>query len=66
VIQHIGEALSAMRKLDLTVLLIEQNAKMTSTVADRIYVISAGRIEFHDTPQRLAANPEVLEKFLST
>jgi branched-chain amino acid transport system ATP-binding protein len=65
VIQQIGETLSAMRQLDLTVFLIEQNAKLASTVADRIYVISAGRIEYHDTPARLAANPDVLEKFLS-
>jgi branched-chain amino acid transport system ATP-binding protein len=54
-----------MRKLNLSVFLIEQNAKLASTVADRIYVISAGRIQYHDTPERLAANPEVLEKFLS-
>jgi branched-chain amino acid transport system ATP-binding protein len=65
VIQQIGETLQAMRKLDLAVLLIEQNAKLASTVADRIYVLSAGRIEYHDTPAKLAANPEVLEKFLS-
>jgi branched-chain amino acid transport system ATP-binding protein len=65
VIQQIGETLQAMRKLDLTVLLIEQNAKLTSTVADRIYVVAAGRIQFHDTPQKLLQNPDVLEKFLS-
>ena len=65
VIQQIGETLQAMRKLDLTVLLIEQNAKLTSTVADRIYVVAAGLIQFHDTPQKLLQNPEVLEKFLS-
>jgi branched-chain amino acid transport system ATP-binding protein len=65
VIQQIGETLQAMRKLDLSVFLIEQNAKLASTVADRIYVISAGRIQYHDTPARLSANPEVLEKFLS-
>jgi len=65
VIQQIGETLQAMRKLNLSVFLIEQNAKLASTVADRIYVISAGRMQYHDTPERLAANPEVLEKFLS-
>jgi len=65
VIQQIGETLEAMRKLDLTVLLIEQNAKLASTVADRIYVLSAGRIQYHDTPGALVENPEVLEKFLS-
>lgn len=65
VIQQIGETLQAMRKLDLTVLLIEQNAKLASTVADHIYVLSAGRIQYHDTPEALLANPDVLEKFLS-
>lgn len=65
VIQQIGETLQALRKLDLTVFLIEQNAKLASTVADHVYVIAAGRIQYHDTPQALAENSEVLEKFLS-
>jgi len=65
VIQQIGETLQAMRKLDLSVLLIEQNSRLASTVADRIYVLSAGRIQYHDTPSQLSANPDVLEKFLS-
>ncbi|CAM5182305.1 Branched-chain amino acid transport system ATP-binding protein OS=Castellaniella defragrans OX=75697 GN=HNR28_002818 PE=3 SV=1 [Castellaniella defragrans] len=65
VVQQIGEALEALRKLDLTVLLIEQNAKLASTVADHIYVISAGRIQYHDTPEALRQNPEILKKFLS-
>ncbi len=65
VIQQIGETLQKMRQLKLTVLLIEQNAMLASSVADRIYIMSAGRIQFHDTPERLMKNPEVIEKFLS-
>ena len=65
VIQLIGEALQAMRKLGLTVLLIEQNAKLAGTVADRLYIISAGLVQYHNTPQELLQNPEVLEKFVS-
>jgi branched-chain amino acid transport system ATP-binding protein len=65
IIQQIGETLQAMRELDLTVLLIEQNAKLASTVADQIYVLSAGRIQYHDTPKALLEHPDVLEKFLS-
>ena len=65
VIQVISEALQAMRKLGLTVLLIEQNAKLAGTVADRIYIVSAGLIQYHNTPQELLQNPEVLEKFVS-
>ena len=65
VIQLIGEALQAMRKMGLTVLLIEQNAKLAGTVADRLYIISAGLVQYHNTPQELLQNPEVLEKFVS-
>ena len=65
VIQQIGETLQKMRALNLTVLLIEQNAMLASHVADRIYIMSAGRVQFHDTPASLMQNPEVIEKFLS-
>jgi branched-chain amino acid transport system ATP-binding protein len=65
IIEQIGDVLRAMRSSGLTVLLVEQNAKLTSTVADRIYIMAAGRIRFHDTPAALMSNPEVLETFLS-
>jgi branched-chain amino acid transport system ATP-binding protein len=65
VTQVIGEKLQSMRQLGLTVLLIEQNAKLAETVADRIYIVSAGLIQYHNTPQELLKNPEVLEKFVS-
>jgi branched-chain amino acid transport system ATP-binding protein len=65
IIEQIGEALRAMRKTGLTVLLIEQNSRLTGAVADRIYIMAAGSIRFQDTPAALMANPEVLETFLS-
>ncbi len=65
VIEQIGETLKKMKTLALTVLLIEQNAMLASSVADRIYIMSAGRIQYHDTPERLMRDPEVIEKFLT-
>ena len=65
IIEQIGTTLQAMRAAGLTVLLIEQNSKLTSAVADRIYIIAAGSIRYHDTPDALMKNPEVLETFLS-
>ena len=65
VIQTIGETLKTMRGAGLTVLLVEQNARLTCDVADRIYVMQSGRIRYHDTPARLFENQEVLESFLS-
>jgi len=65
VIQTIGETLKRMREAGLTVLLVEQNARLTCDVADRIYVMQSGQIRYHDTPGKLFENQEVLESFLS-
>ncbi len=65
IIEQIGASLEVMRKIGLTVLLIEQNSRLTSAVADRIYIMAAGNIRYHDTPKVLMQNPEVLETFLS-
>lgn len=65
VIQAIGATLQRMRESGLTVLLVEQNARLTCDVADRIYVMQSGQIRYHDTPTKLFENQEVLESFLS-
>jgi branched-chain amino acid transport system ATP-binding protein len=65
VIEQIGDALISLKKQDLTVFLVEQNASLTTRVADQIYVLSAGEIKYHDTPRNLMNNHEVLETFLS-
>ncbi len=65
VIEQIGEALISLKKQELTVFLVEQNASLTTKVADEIYVLSAGEVKFHDTPANLMNNKEVLETFLS-
>ncbi len=65
VIEQIGDALISLKKQDLTVFLVEQNASLTTRVADLIYVLSAGEIKYCDTSPNLMNNNEVLETFLS-
>ena len=65
VIEQIGDAFISLKKQDLTVFLVEQNASLTTRVADLIYVLSAGEIKYFDTPANLMNNSEVLESFLS-
>jgi len=65
VIGEIGRALQGLKRAGMTVLLAEQNANLTGSVADRIYVLQHGRVRYHDTPGILFANPEVVESFLS-
>jgi branched-chain amino acid transport system ATP-binding protein len=65
VIAEIGASLRKLRDSGLTVLLSEQNATLTCGVADRIYILQTGRVRYEDTPERLFADPEVMQSFLS-
>jgi branched-chain amino acid transport system ATP-binding protein len=60
----IGEALRQFREMRLTVLLIEQNATLTCSVADRIYVVSGGRIRIEDRADALLKAPELIEELI--
>ena len=64
VIGEIGQALRRLRGDKLTVLLVEQNAKLTCSVADRIYILGAGSVQHHDTADRILANPDVLDHLI--
>ena len=47
-----------------TVLLVEQNANMALSVADRAYVIETGRIEISGTAAELQASEEIKKAYL--
>jgi branched-chain amino acid transport system ATP-binding protein len=61
VIGEIGRTLRRLREEKLTVLLVEQNAKLTCSVADRIYILAAGSVQHHDAADRIMANPKILD-----
>ena len=48
----------------MTTLLVEQNFYSALAVADRCYVIDQGAIQFVGTPSELAANTDVLARYL--
>lgn len=47
-----------------TILLIEQNANMALSIADRAYVIETGKIVLSGEAKEIAANPEVKKAYL--
>jgi branched-chain amino acid transport system ATP-binding protein len=61
VIGEIGRALRSLRGSGLTVAIFEQNAKLTCSVADRIYILASGVVQHHDAAATLIANPEILD-----
>ncbi len=53
-----------LRKLGVSVLIAEQNARMTLAIADRGYVLENGRIVAEGTGQQLLNAPDIVERYL--
>jgi branched-chain amino acid transport system ATP-binding protein len=65
VVSHLIKTLVQMRKdLELTILLVEQNAAIALDVADYAAVMENGQIVFDGTSQRLLAHEDVREFYL--
>jgi branched-chain amino acid transport system ATP-binding protein len=61
---HVAEILKRMRALGHAILLVEQNLAMALSVADRVLIISSGRLVFEGTPAQLQSQPDVLNEHL--
>lgn len=61
VVKDIFETIRRIKQQGLTILLIEQNATMALSVADRGYVLEHGEIGFHDTAENLR-NQDIVKK----
>ena len=63
----VKEIFSIIRKLheqDNTILLVEQNAKMALSIADRAYVLETGRITMEGDAKELLNNEQVRKAYL--
>jgi branched-chain amino acid transport system ATP-binding protein len=64
-VEQLMERLQTIRRqLNMTVLLVEQNARMALQVADYGYVMENGRVVLDGTPERLRAHADVAEFYL--
>jgi branched-chain amino acid transport system ATP-binding protein len=64
IIQQIGRTIGALKQQGFTILLVEQNFRFASTVADRFYVMEHGRIIDRFANAELDANVEKLHDYL--
>ena len=64
IVKEIGRMLNELRMQGLSILLVEQNLALALSVADRVYVMSKGRIVFEGTPSALRADQETLHRYL--
>jgi branched-chain amino acid transport system ATP-binding protein len=64
IIQQIGRTIGTLKAQGFTILMVEQNFRFASTVADRYYVMEHGRIVDHFANDQLKNNMEKLHDYL--
>jgi branched-chain amino acid transport system ATP-binding protein len=64
IIKQIGATIRALKAQGFTILLVEQNFRFASTVADRYYVMEHGRVVERFKNSELEANMEKLHEYL--
>ena len=65
-VQVIFEIIAVLKKEGTTILLVEQNARLSLEVADRAYVMESGRITLEGPAAELKHNPQVENTYLGT
>ncbi len=64
IVEEVADIISLINKEGLSVLLVEQKLAISLRLADRMYVMSKGTIQWEGTPEELEQNKEVRTKFL--
>ena len=63
-VEQIFDIIKELHKRGTTILLVEQNAQMALSVADRAYVMETGKITLSGTGKELAESEEVKKAYL--
>jgi branched-chain amino acid transport system ATP-binding protein len=64
IIQQIGRTIAGLKKQGFTILLVEQNFRFASTVADRYYIVEHGKIIDGFANSELQSNMDKLHTYL--
>jgi branched-chain amino acid transport system ATP-binding protein len=63
-VDQVFEIIQDINKLGTTIFVVEQNANMALSIADRGYVLQTGEIVLADTAAALLKNPQMREAYL--
>ena len=64
-VEDIQQIVWKLKDRNIGILITDHNVHETLSITDRAYLLFEGRILFQGTPEELAANPIVREKYLS-
>ncbi|OWW04132.1 ABC transporter ATP-binding protein [Rhizobium sp. R72] len=64
IVQRIGEVLKQLKKRGMTILLVEQNFRFASRIADRFYLMDHGQMVFEFPVSELPQRMDTLHKVL--
>jgi len=63
-VEQIFEIIREINSQGTSILLVEQNAQMALSIADRGYVLETGRVTLEGDAEELLENPQVIEAYL--
>lgn len=63
-VRSIFQIIEEIRELGVTILLVEQNANIALSIADRAYIIETGKVVLTGTPAELEQSGEVKKAYL--
>jgi branched-chain amino acid transport system ATP-binding protein len=56
--------IAELRGLGMSILLVEQNVRMTLDIVDRVYLINTGQVEFSGTPAEIRQQADIEQAYL--
>ena len=64
IVKEIGDIIQLLKQQGFSILLVEQNVPMALRLADYVYIISKGKIEYQSEPEKLKGDVETKHKYL--
>lgn len=64
IVDQVFTVIRALKGDGMTILLVEQNARVALAIADRAYVLETGRVTLSGTAAEIRANPRVRQAYL--
>lgn len=63
-VKTVFDTVRRLHESGLSIVLVEQNARMALSVADRLYVLATGQIELEGNAEELQQDPRVRDIYL--